>query len=252
MTRWWQLKYFRNFHPENWGRWTHLDYRIFFRWVGSKPPTRFFLDSWCGCMFQGPLKLMEDNKFPQPAGQLSRDSFTAVVVPFISINLKTPRCLSKNARISHVFQVPGKPSVLFFKATLPLKPATIALKIGHLAFQVVFCWQPPGFTTFLDFHLASSFVLVLEGYEQKRTKKQPKMCLIGSMFGIFTYIWLISMVNVDKYQSHGSYGCEIVCRLFFVGGWQVVGVATAHVQWDCCQSKLKKTTRVNGNVHVIF
>ena len=32
--------------------------------------------------------------------------------------------------------VPGTPSVLFFKATLPLKPANIiALKIGHLAFQ---------------------------------------------------------------------------------------------------------------------
>ena len=30
---------------------------------------------------------------------------------------------------------PGTPSVLFFYATLPLKPATIALKIGHLAFQ---------------------------------------------------------------------------------------------------------------------
>ena len=33
--------------------------------------------------------------------------------------------------------VPGTPSVLFFSATLPLKPATITLKIGHLAFQVV-------------------------------------------------------------------------------------------------------------------
>jgi len=32
--------------------------------------------------------------------------------------------------------LPGTPSVLFFLATLPLKPATIALKIGHLAFQV--------------------------------------------------------------------------------------------------------------------
>ena len=29
------------------------------------------------------------------------------------------------------------PSVLFSKAILPLKPATIALKIGHLAFQVI-------------------------------------------------------------------------------------------------------------------
>ena len=32
-------------------------------------------------------------------------------------------------------QQPGTPSVLFFKAPLPLKPATIAIKIGHLAFQ---------------------------------------------------------------------------------------------------------------------
>ena len=25
ITRWWQLKYFWNFHPETWGRWTHFD-----------------------------------------------------------------------------------------------------------------------------------------------------------------------------------------------------------------------------------
>ena len=31
----------------------------------------------------------------------------------------------------------GTPSVLFVWATLPLKPATIALKIGHLAYQEV-------------------------------------------------------------------------------------------------------------------
>jgi len=29
---------------------------------------------------------------------------------------------------------------------------------------------------------------------------------IGSMYGIFTYIWLICMVNVGKYTIHGSYG----------------------------------------------
>ena len=28
---------------------------------------------------------------------------------------------------------------------------------------------------------------------------------IGSMYGIFTYIWLIFMVNVGKYTIHGSY-----------------------------------------------
>ena len=29
---------------------------------------------------------------------------------------------------------------------------------------------------------------------------------IGSMYGIFAYIWLISVVNVGKYTIHGSYG----------------------------------------------
>ena len=28
----------------------------------------------------------------------------------------------------------------------------------------------------------------------------------GSMYGIFTYIWLIFMVNVGVYTIHGSYG----------------------------------------------
>ena len=29
---------------------------------------------------------------------------------------------------------------------------------------------------------------------------------IGSMYGIFTYIWLFLMVNVREYTIHGSYG----------------------------------------------
>ena len=33
---------------------------------------------------------------------------------------------------------------------------------------------------------------------------------IGSMYGIFTYIWLIFMVYVGKYTIHGSYGYEVV------------------------------------------
>ena len=32
---------------------------------------------------------------------------------------------------------------------------------------------------------------------------------IGSMYGVFTYIWLIFMVNVGKYSIHGSYGISI-------------------------------------------
>ena len=34
---------------------------------------------------------------------------------------------------------------------------------------------------------------------------------IGSMYGIFTYIWLICMVNVGKYTIHGSYGFNGEC-----------------------------------------
>ena len=29
---------------------------------------------------------------------------------------------------------------------------------------------------------------------------------IGSMYGIFTYIWVIYGVNVGKYSIHGAYG----------------------------------------------
>ena len=36
------FKYFCDFHPKNWGRWTEFDFRIiFFKWVGEKPPTRY-------------------------------------------------------------------------------------------------------------------------------------------------------------------------------------------------------------------
>ncbi len=34
----------------------------------------------------------------------------------------------------------------------------------------------------------------------------PPPLPIGSMYGIFTYIWLIFMVNVGIYTIHGSYG----------------------------------------------
>ena len=47
------------------------------------------------------------------------------------------------------------------------------------------------------------------GRLKKNDKKKPKICPIGSMFGIFTYIWLISM----------GVRCEIVCIVFFVGWW---------------------------------
>ena len=35
---------------------------------------------------------------------------------------------------------------------------------------------------------------------------------VGSMYGIFTYIWLKSMVNVGKHTIDGSYG--YICILY--------------------------------------
>ena len=44
------------------------------------------------------------------------------------------------------------------------------------------------------------FKVVVDGYIA--AKKKP----IPSMYGIFTYIWLMFMVNVGKYTIHGWYG----------------------------------------------
>ena len=34
---------------------------------------------------------------------------------------------------------------------------------------------------------------------------------IGSMYGIYTYIWFIFMVNVGEYTIHGLYGLRKCC-----------------------------------------
>ena len=43
------------------------------------------------------------------------------------------------------------------------------------------------------------------GRESKRNQQEFP---IGSMYGIFTYIWLIFMVNVGIYTIHGWYGFD--------------------------------------------
>ena len=42
----------------------------------------------------------------------------------------------------------------------------------------------------------------------RRISEPSTVAPIGSMYGIFTYIWLIFMVNVGKYTIHGSYGAS--------------------------------------------
>ena len=68
----------------------------------------------------------------------------------------------------------------------------------------------------------SSRVVKMCGYVCKKKAKQFDVYMmyifyhhivpIGSMYGIFTYIWLIFMVYVGNiYQSHGSYGSHLCC-----------------------------------------
>ena len=46
----------------------------------------------------------------------------------------------------------------------------------------------------------------MEALNKFRCVSSVHLIPIGSMYGIFTYIWLICMVNVGKYTIHGSYG----------------------------------------------
>ena len=47
------------------------------------------------------------------------------------------------------------------------------------------------------------------GYQNTTRKAHVTKKHIGSMFGIYTYIWLIFMANVGKYAIHGSHGACI-------------------------------------------
>ena len=85
----------------------------------------------------------------------SRKAATRVSLVF-SAAQKTPVIMEKHLEATvtwHKKNVPGTPSVLFFLGNWkPLKPATIGLNIGHLAFQVdvlnvPLFWKKCGFST---------------------------------------------------------------------------------------------------------
>ena len=57
----------------------------------------------------------------------------------------------------------------------------------------------------------SNFPKPIHGFQVRMTAVSfregiEKTYPIASMYGIFTYIWLIFMVNVGKYAIHGWYG----------------------------------------------
>ena len=58
--------------------------------------------------------------------------------------------------------------------------------------------------------------------KKKHQSINPRLLIpIASMYGIFTYIWLIFMVNVGKYTLHGCYG---ICEAWLVGSYHVAKV----------------------------
>ena len=58
--------------------------------------------------------------------------------------------------------------------------------------------------------------------KKKHQSINPRLLIpIASMYGIFTYIWLIFMVNVGKYTLHGWYG---ICEAWLVGSYHVAKV----------------------------
>ena len=101
-------------------------WRIFFRWVGS---TTNEVGVWV--QYPGPWKI---NGWKKPEIFNPWNFGTSSEPNHHDFRFK----LFIFRGVVEISFLPGTPSVLFFKATLPLKPATIALKIGHLAFQVFF------------------------------------------------------------------------------------------------------------------
>ena len=57
-----------------------------------------------------------------------------------------------------------------------------------------------------EIHLSKSFFWCAKHFENKNGCFKHLLNPIGSMYDIFTYIWLIFMVNVGIYTTHGSYG----------------------------------------------
>ena len=106
----------------------------------------------------------------------------------------------KKELCKHKKSLPGTPSVLFFLATLPLKPATISLKIGHLAFQVELFSMANEFNVWttrmeiiidvtpmcIEISYSCVFTIWSSVGEQQPPMMQIPSWPIESMYGIFT------------------------------------------------------------------
>ena len=55
--------------------------------------------------------------------------------------------------------------------------------------------------------LCEDFLMDSSRFSKKKIQRPGDGLCPRSMYGIFTYIWLIFMVNVAKWTIHGSDGC---------------------------------------------
>ena len=79
-------------------------------------------------------------------------------------------------------------------------------------------------------------------FEPSFPKRPLFLVPIGSMYGIFGYIWLIFMVNVGKYTIHGSYGVWVYNQTIPGNYWYFEWSAWL-TGWYCLCSKKKKGWR---------
>ena len=71
--------------------------------------------------------------------------------------------------------------------------------------------------------------------QREQTDKFRRMKPIPSTYGIFTYIWLISMVNVGKYTIHGLFGKRSTTA--WKHPWEFTGFTyRCSVSWFSCIS----------------
>ena len=113
---------------------------------------------------------------------------------------------------SHEFLVIGLPTVY------PI--AFIHKSSGNSALYVESICPPSTLTSWRSGYVFVAAVADYIGFTSAKQafSRKESFIPIGSMYGIFTYIWLIFMVNVGKYTIHGSYGI-LSSNLFCV--WHV-------------------------------
>ena len=113
-----------------------------------------------------------------------------------------------------------QPSTVRNFRRLKLSPKAKTLITSILPVLQLWCFLPPPETLVINRSVeANESVEKLCLFEQWKKPgwlgyigddKLPSYIPIGSMYGIFTYIWMIFMVNVGEYTKYGSYGIRII------------------------------------------